>query len=145
MDQLQVCCCAAACAPSRSTSNRGWSVCWLSSHPDPLLRLYLRSRISNVVMPEEYWWKCGGVSNYNGRASKGLYYEKVGVISLSSCGNLSSLFKLVCRVAAWRHLVEMWLSTHSCPSRGRAVSGDMVLFYTAWTWQPCPLHTLKRA
>lgn len=60
----------AAYAPSRSTTEDGVRrikilVCWLSSHPDPLLRLYLRSGIFNVVVPEEYWCKCGGESNYN--------------------------------------------------------------------------------
>lgn len=133
MDQLQVCCCAAAFAPSRSTAEDGVRrikilIRWLRSHPDPLPRLYLRSSIFNVVVPKKYWCECGGVSNCNRRVSKGLYYEAVGVISLSSCGNLSSLFKLVCRVTAWRHLVEIWLSTHSCPGRGRAVRGIWCCF-----------------
>lgn len=125
----------AAYAPSKSTTQDGGRrieilMCWLSSHPDPLLRLCLRSNIFNVVVPKEYRCKCGGVSNYNRRGSRGLYYEAVWVISVSSCGNLSSLLKPVCRVTAWLHLVVMWLSTHSCPSRGRAVGGHGAVLHS---------------
>lgn len=96
MDQLQVCCCAAAYALSTSTEDGVWRikilVCWLSSYPDPLLRFYLRSSIFNVVVPKEYQCKCGSISNYNRWLSKGLYYDEVRIISVQLWASvLSSL------------------------------------------------------